>query len=83
MVALVLAAEREHDGLYAGAMAVLSRLPLYWRGCLTRSELICTGAGGLGRRVGVLLEEKARKKALRLGGGIARPAPTDVGALRS
>lgn len=46
-------------------------------------ELAAWGARGLGRRVGVLLAEKARKKALRLAAGIARPAPTDVGALRS
>ena len=48
-----------------------------------RAELEAWGARGLGRRVGALLEEKARAKARRLAGGIPRPVPTDVSALRS
>lgn len=46
-------------------------------------ELAAWGPRGLGQRVAALLEEKARAKARRLAAGIARPAPTDVSALRS
>ena len=43
MVAVALVPKAYEGGIYAGAMAVLSRLPLYWRVCLINGGLFALG----------------------------------------